>query len=152
LIVSTSAILFVFDRGNIISYASEKINGWQDPSFKEMVEFICDDKTDLNSYIPGLYECKNFVIDFIKNARDKDFRAGYVSLHNTVGDDHAICCFKTKDRGLYFVEPQLDYFISLLEMERMVSDGRYYFGKYLGVDDCLEMPISGYQISWYMVI
>lgn len=152
LIITSSIILFISDRGNIISLANEQVHGWKNPTFNDVQLFISLDETDKNSFITKEYECKQFSIDLIRHARTFGFRAGYVSLQNPMGDDHAIVCFQTTDNGLVFVEPQNDYLMTKQNLDGMLETGLYQPGPSEGDSDRLRMPLSNYIISWYMII
>lgn len=150
-IISSSMMLFITDRGNIISYSLEHIHGWKNPTYEEMQVFLASDTTDLHPFIEGTYECKQFCFDLIRNARQQGYRAGYVTLSNPQGDDHAIVCFDTIDVGLVFVEPQLDLILSTAHLSNMLTEQSYSIPvKGLGWES--TMPLDNVHISWYMVI
>jgi len=150
-IITSSVMLFITDRGNIITYAREQIQEWKNPSYEEMETFLRKDTTDLHVFIQDTYECKQFCFDLIRNARNNGIRAGYVTLSNPVGDDHAIVCFQTTDQGYVFVEPQLDVQIPANEMKTMLEN-RYYSMDVEGLARQAAMPLDNVHISWYMVI
>ncbi len=150
-IISSSMMLFIADRGNIISYTSEIIHNWKNPSYVEMQQFLSEDSTDQHLFIQGYYECKHFCFDIIRNARTKGYRCGYVTLSNPLGDDHAIVCFNTIDNGYVFVEPQLDMIISANELNQMLNKGMYSIAAD-GLSENKAMPLDNVHISWYMVI
>ena len=124
-IITSSMMLFVADRGNIISYTREQVYGWRNPSIAEMQTFLRNDPTELHPFIDGSYECKQFCVDLIRNARAKGYRAGYVTLSNPLGDDHAIVCFDTTDEGVLFVEPQVDVVFTASELQQMLDENCY---------------------------
>jgi len=149
--ITSSMMLFATDRGNIISYSLEHIYGWKNPTYQEMYEFISLDETDLHVFKERIYECKQYCFDVIRNARQQGYRAGYVTLSNPIGDDHAIVCFDTTDKGLVFVEPQLDVVFTASDLQEMLVDGVYTMAvKGLPLDSA--MPLDNVHISWYMVI
>ena len=150
-IITSSVMLFITDRGNIISYANEHVYGWKNPDHLEMQTFLAEDATDEQPFIEDMYECKQFSIDLIRNARAKGYRAGYVTLTNPMGDDHAIVCFDTTDQGYVFVEPQLDFIISATQLKSMLDEGWYTAGV-KGLMMQAAMPLDNVHISWYMVI
>ena len=152
LTIASSVALFITDRGNIIALAHEQLQGWQNPTYHQMKEFIKEDTTEQTPFIEGTYECKQFCIDLIQQARQQGYRAGYVSLQNPIGDDHAIVCFDTKDKGLIFVEPQNDYMITKYELDTMVAYGEYNPGVITPGLEFHTMSLSDYTISWYMII
>ncbi|MCL0091718.1 hypothetical protein M1N59_00390 [Dehalococcoidales bacterium] len=80
------------------------------PTYKELMDFLRRDKTDLKPYIKGEYTCSNFSADVNINAELEGIRAAYVILR-FAGEDvrgHAIVAFETVDKGLIFIEPQTD--------------------------------------------
>lgn len=150
-IITSSTMLFVADRGNIISYTREQVYGWRNPSSEEMQSFLRKDPTDLHLFIDGRYECKQFSMDLIRNARAQGYRAGYVTLTNPMGDDHAIVCFDTTDQGYVFVEPQVDVVFTASELQHMLDENCYSI-PVKGLPKETTMPLDNVHISWYMVI
>ena len=113
------AITYVVSSTDLINDNSIK-----NPTYEEMVQFIGCDQTDKNIYIPGNYVCHDFTEDVLENAKELKIRAGYVYI-NCDYDGHAIVCFETEDRGLYFLEPQYDILFSEKEMNKMKETGQY---------------------------
>jgi len=125
----------------------------KNPTYNEMINFLNQDSTDSNQYIYYLYVCHNFAIDTIENAGEQNIRAGYVRL-DCIQDgleDHAIICFDTTDRGLYFDEPQFDYVFSESEMNDMISRGKYdvTITQYDGTIRYFNADLFGYDIEWW---
>lgn len=92
--------------------------GWgtfvRNPTYDEVLEFIEEDETDDVEYVEGEFECLEFCMMFRNNA----FKKGYISY--TVWIDfegqtfgHSIIGFNTTDRGMVYLDPQLDYFVDL---------------------------------------
>jgi hypothetical protein len=92
--------------------------GWgtfvRNPTHDEVLEFIGEDDTDEMEYVEGEFECLDFCMMFRNNA----FKKGYISY--TVWIDfegqtfgHSIIGFNTTDRGMIYLDPQLDYFVEL---------------------------------------
>jgi hypothetical protein len=79
----------------------------RDPSYQEMREFLARDKTDEREYIIGKYVCRHFAADVKANAAKERIWSAYVHI-TMPGPGHAIVAFLTTDRGLVFIEPQLD--------------------------------------------
>lgn len=77
------------------------------PTYKEMREFLGRDKTDLNTYIKGVYMCTDFSADLNNNAEREGIRAAYVIVRARAWS-HALVAFETVDRGVIFVEPMSD--------------------------------------------
>jgi len=83
----------------------------RDPTYKEAVLFIEQDKTDENKYVEGtygVYVCSHFAGDVCNNAEEKGLRCAFVELRYPDGTGHSIIAFDTIDRGLLYFEPQFD--------------------------------------------
>lgn len=92
--------------------------GWgtfvRNPTYDEVLEFIGEDETDEMDYVEGEFECLDFCMMFRNNA----FKKGYISYTvwiDFVGQSfgHSIIGFNTTDRGMIYLDPQLDYFVDL---------------------------------------
>ena len=92
--------------------------GWgtfiRNPTHDEVLEFIVEDETDEMEYVEGEFECLDFCMMFRNNA----FKKGYISYTvwiDFVGQSfgHSIIGFNTTDRGMVYLDPQLDYFVDL---------------------------------------
>jgi len=92
--------------------------GWgtfiRNPTHDEVLEFIIEDETDEMEYMEGEFECLDFCMMFRNNA----FKKGYISYTvwiDFVGQSfgHSIIGFNTTDRGMVYLDPQLDYFVDL---------------------------------------
>ncbi|MHA1337867.1 MAG: hypothetical protein ACTSPW_19355 [Promethearchaeota archaeon] len=124
----------------------------KNPSYAEMVNFVMEDKTELNRWSYPDYVCEDFSRDVVKNAATKNIRAGLVHLESPDSPGHAIVAFKTTDKGLYFLEPQTDEIFSKAELDKMVEEGTYYpapggyyaEGIYWG-----SWTLSGYHIVYW---
>lgn len=113
-----------YDQGYEIGVADSLGHGYdlRDPTYKEVLSFLKQDKTDRNEYIEdtyGVYVCSHFARDVGNNAEEAGLRAAYVSLRYMDGG-HAIVAFNTVDEGLVYFEPHSD------ERARPVVDKRYY--------------------------
>jgi len=139
----------MFGVGCVFVFFQSLVFGWNNPTYSEMCDFIYTDTTDLNVYDSFSYVCEDFSKDIIENARCVGIKSGFVYLE---GANHAIVCFETTDKGLYFVEPQMDYIFSSVEMDVMLQHSVYrvsidrgtfieYFDEYL----------YGYDINWFKV-
>ncbi len=103
----------------------------RDPTYKEVITFLRQDKTDKNKYIEdtyGVYVCSHFARDVGNNAEEAGLRCAYVSLRYLDGG-HAIIAFNTIDKGLVYFTPQTD------ERVKPVVGKQYY--------QCIE-PRPGY--------
>jgi hypothetical protein len=85
----------------------------RDPSYQEMREFLARDKIDKREYIIDEYMCHHFSVDVKANAVKEGIRCAYV-LIEFPEIAHAIVAFYTTDRGLVFIEPQLDKIANLV--------------------------------------
>jgi len=121
------------------------------PTYSQIVDFVKRDITDEHEYINGSngYVCHNFSVDVIKNADEEDIHGGYVRLDiQPLG--HAIVAFNTSDRGLIFLEPQLDVLFDQDRMDSMIDRNRYD----ISVTDpdgrvkYFDYPLYGYEITW----
>ncbi len=87
-----------FRDTHIVSYETAT-----DPTWAELLDFLRDDKTDENIYVPGEYVCSHFAVDVHNNAERAGIRAAYVVVE-LPGSSHALNAFKTTDRGLVFID------------------------------------------------
>ena len=143
----------------VYQYVNNSINweGCSNPTYNQIVSFVQSDTTDLKIWTDD-YQCGSFSEEVIKNAQEKGYKSGLVFLEEYVSYGaipchygHAIVCFRTTDKGLYFLEPQTDNIISQLEMEEMYEQGEYY------VENNYEYVQTGlgtetWEINWYPVI
>jgi hypothetical protein len=92
--------------------------GWgtfvRNPTHNEVLEFIQEDETDKLEYVEGEFECLDFCMTFRNNA----FKKGYISYTVWIDSEgqsfgHTIIAFNTTDRGMVYLDPQLDYFVDL---------------------------------------
>lgn len=94
----------------------------RDPTYREVLTFLRQDKTDENEYIEdtyGVYVCSHFARDVGNNAEEMGLRAAFVELRYLDGG-HAIVAFNTVDEGLVYFEPRTD------ERVKPVVGKRYY--------------------------
>jgi hypothetical protein len=87
-----------FQGADIVSYATTT-----DPTWAELVDFIRSDGTDRKAYVPGVYMCGDFAMDVHNNAERAGIRAAYVVVE-LPGGYHSLNAFKTRDRGLVFID------------------------------------------------
>ena len=87
--------------------------GLHNPTYKEMIEFLGQDKTDSNPFIRGEYVCFDFAAELNNNAEANGIRAAYVRIRAKEWG-HAVVAFETADRGLVFIEPQSDKDVNLV--------------------------------------
>lgn len=76
-----------------------------DPTFAQLESFLLSDKTDQNTYIPGVYVCADFARDVYNNAEKAGIRAAFVGIEFTgTKEGHALNAFMTTDKGLVFID------------------------------------------------
>jgi hypothetical protein len=112
-----------YDRGynkgyeiSLVSEPNEQVSSlveMHNPTYKELREFLADDKTDLNTFVSGEYVCFDFAAELNNNAEARGIRAAYVRLRANEWA-HAVVAFETVDRGLIMIEPQSDAEIELV--------------------------------------
>lgn len=111
--------------------------GLKHPTYDEMVQFVSSDNTDELIY-SDTFVCSDFTLNMINNARKKGFIADEVTIYQEENESydiflddsemmvsHSIVSFTTSDKGLYFVEPQLDVIMTKNDFEQMQIDGYY---------------------------
>jgi hypothetical protein len=135
---------FHFGYGTYYNILCEKMNVWHNPTYTEIVNFIIDDPTN-KMIVLGTNTCDIVTKNLIENARNAGYRAGYVYLDGG-NISHAIACFETTDRGLFFVEPQADIILSKAELQNMVERGLYSIKSDRGHIEC---ALQSYTINWY---
>jgi len=109
------------EEGYNAGYASGKAAGYdegvqagsghgytlKDPTYKEALLFIEQDKTNENEYVEDTYVCAHFTRDVCNNAEQRGLRCAFVELRYRDGG-HSIIAFNTIDKGLVYFEPQFD--------------------------------------------
>jgi len=86
----------------------------RNPTYKELMDFLARDETDLKPHIEDEYVCDDFSAEVNYNAELEGIRAAYVYLSFPGLGRHAIVAFETIDRGLIFIEPQSDREVELV--------------------------------------
>ena len=79
----------------------------KDPTYKQAVAFLREDKTNENRYDEDSYVCSHFARDVDNNAEAEGLRCAFVELRYREGG-HSIIAFDTIDKGLVYFEPQFD--------------------------------------------
>ena len=100
----------------------------RDPTYREAVTFLREDKTDKNKYVEDAYVCSHFARDVCNNAEAEGLRCAFVELRYSEGG-HSIIAFDTIDEGLVYFDAITD------ERAKPVVGKRYY--------KCIE-PKPGY--------
>ena len=77
-----------------------------DPTFAEMIAFLNSNKVNWQGYGED-YACVDFACDLQREAIEKGIRCAFVGIDYPV-NGHAIVAFETTDKGLVYIEPQLD--------------------------------------------
>jgi hypothetical protein len=98
------------------------------PTFREVVDFLEEDRTDDNEYVEDEYVCSHFAADVNNNAEQQGIRCALVEVRFP-DSGHAIVAFDTTDEGMVYFEAISD------ERVRPVIGERYW--------QCIE-PASGY--------
>jgi len=113
-----------YDEGYEVGVEASLGHGYtlRDPTYKEVITFLRQDKTDKNEYVEdtyGVYVCSHFARDVGNNAEEAGLRCAFIELRYSEGG-HAIIAFDTTDRGLTYFDPITD------ERVEPVVDKRYY--------------------------
>jgi hypothetical protein len=74
------------------------------PTFREAVDFLEEDRTDANEYVEGEYVCSHFSADVNNNAENQGIRCALVDIR-FASSGHAIVAFDTTDEGLVYFDP-----------------------------------------------
>lgn len=145
---------------NELFLAEESLNLCHNPTYSQLIYFI--EKNDLDDYDYSDYywfDCDEYSYTLINDSRNRGFRAGQVTIYPKKDFDdydeddvtHSIVVFNTSDRGLIFVEPQLDSTFTLSEFNKMQKNNCYY-AEDDGYTDYLyyiEMDFNHYTIDWF---
>jgi len=73
------------------------------PTWEQLSDFLLRDKTDRNTYVPGVYTCGDFARDVHNKAQRTGIRAAYVTLELPSGH-HSLNAFQTTNRALVFID------------------------------------------------
>ncbi len=76
------------------------------PTFAEMIAFLNSNKVNWQGYSAN-YDCADFACDLQREAYENGIRCAFVGIDYSV-NGHAIVAFDTTDKGLIYIEPQLD--------------------------------------------
>lgn len=120
------------------TFASSAIPALRNPTYFEAQQFVASDRTASHPYINGSYTCADFATDFRSNALGAGYECGIAFLYFPDNTCHALNCFNTTDKGLIFVEPQLDNFVD-------VTVGKSYL---TGIN---LQPFYNDTVMWYYV-
>jgi hypothetical protein len=145
----TSSVQVAFD--NLTVYKYDPANEFTPPTpvltptpsyrpitWDELVQFLSDDHTNWNEYDLETYNCVDYAVDVVANARLQNIKARIVAVGFTGQEfGHAFVEFETSDRGTTFVEPQGDNTYSNVEVGVPLCDD---WGKFecMGVVSSIE--------------
>jgi hypothetical protein len=74
------------------------------PTFREAVNFLEEDRTDANEYVEDEYVCSHFSADVNNNAEKQGIRCALVDIRFP-SSGHAIVAFDTTDEGMVYFDP-----------------------------------------------
>jgi len=77
------------------------------PTFKETLDFLSVDKTDLQVYQENIYLCSHFASSLNNSAETQGIRCAMVIIRFQ-HQNHLIVGFETTDQGMVYFEPQTD--------------------------------------------
>ena len=100
----------------------------KDPTYKQAITFLGEDKTDKNKYVEDTYVCSHYARDVCNNAEAQGLRCAFVNIRYPEAG-HSIIAFNTIDIGLVYFDSQTD------DRVKPVIGERYY--------KCVE-PKPGY--------
>jgi len=80
----------------------------RDPTYKEAMRFVRNDKTDSMKYDAEDFNCQDFAAMFKSNAFKAGYRCYYVVIDFIADVGHAFVGFNTTDRGFIYIETQSD--------------------------------------------
>ena len=116
----TDVTVYPLDAGTALLPAAEKAEtAWDDQPipWKELADFLVRDHTNWKPYDAEDYNCMDYAIDLVNNARSENIKSWIVGVDFISGETgHAFVAFETSDRGVIFVEPQADYTYSNLKV------------------------------------
>ena len=115
----------------------------RNPTYAELVAFLNKDRTNTHTYSEE-YTCWDFACEMQRNAQRAGYRAGfvYVGMRDSA---HAIVAFETVDRGLVFVEPQIDRPVVLQEG---VSYYSWIFGPTMQYMLSYDSTVLSWEVDW----
>lgn len=126
---------------------------YQSVSWQQLTQFLSDDHTNWREYDLENYNCMDYAIDLVANARYSDINAKIVTVQFVDQETgHAFVAFETSDRGTLFVEPQGDNTYSNVDIGNDLCDdwGEFecmgiiesieYFGECDHAQNCTVLP------------
>jgi flagellar biosynthesis GTPase FlhF len=97
-------VLPPYNTGYLADLALTNNSTAKDPTWKELLDFLFEDRTDKKLYVDGVYMCGSFAEEVHNNAEAHGIRAAFVAIHFYNEQPHAINAFKTTDRGLVYID------------------------------------------------
>ena len=91
----------------------KKSKGLLKPTYKQLKSFVLRDDTDLLEWEED-FDCTEFSNRFVDNFAKEGFFACTTELNLIIDGEeagHIIVAVNTKDKGLYYVEPQSDFIL-----------------------------------------
>lgn len=74
-----------------------------DPTWAQLLDFLREDRSDENAYVPDVYDCHTSARHVHDNAERAGIRAALVHV-TSASVKHDFNAFKTTDRGLVFID------------------------------------------------
>ncbi|MBA4385159.1 MAG: hypothetical protein C0410_10530 [Anaerolinea sp.] len=148
--------VYVYDPANPFTPASPDLTPtpeYQSITWKQLTQFLADDHTNWREYDLEDYNCMDYAIDLVANARYANISAKIITVQFVNQETgHAFVAFETSDRGTIFVEPQGDNTYSNVEIGNNLCDdwGEFecmgyiesveYFGECDHAQNCTVLP------------
>ncbi|MDD5511528.1 MAG: hypothetical protein PHI12_12070 [Dehalococcoidales bacterium] len=104
LLITREELIETRERLSIVK--SERLRLYN-PTLKETIQFLAEDKTDSNPYVEDEYVCSHFAADVNNNAEKMGIRCAFVDVRFPASG-HAIVAFDTADEGIVFFDPITD--------------------------------------------
>lgn len=148
--------VYLYDPANPFTPASPELTPtpeYHSISWKQLTQFLADDHTNWREYDLEDYNCMDYAIDLVANARFSSIDAKIVTVQFVNQETgHAFVAFETSDRGTIFVEPQGDNTYSNVDIGNDLCDdwGEFecmgiiesieYFGECDHAQNCTVVP------------
>ena len=119
-----SGMMPPYQSGNLDIITLANQDTAKNPTWKELEDFLREDKTDKNLYVPDVYVCGGFARDVHNNAEARGIRAAFVVVHfqDETIDSHALNAFKTVDKGLVYIDcTHWEYPFDITNYDRLVE-------------------------------
>lgn len=110
--------------------------GYRDPTYSELIQFLKEDESNIKEYNAESYTCRDFVAALNLATESQGIRAAFVSIRFRDGS-HAVSGFNTVDRGMIYIEPQLNRPVTL-DVGRSYSQANGFKLALTTQDDIIE--------------